>query len=53
MKKIFSAMLATAVIFSMLVLNVGAQAENKLTKSWEMGLVKGGEITEGTDTDGT
>lgn len=46
-------MLAAAVVFSMLVLNVGAQAENKLTKSWELGLVKGGEITEGTDTDGT
>ncbi len=53
MKKIFSAMLAAAVIFSMLVLNVGAQAENKLTKSWELGLTTRIALTEETDTDGT
>ena len=52
MKKILSIAAVFLLIFSMLVLSVSAQAENKLTATWEQGLSKG-TITTNTDTDGT
>ena len=52
MKKIFLAVLAIAMLFAMVGMSVGAQAENKLTTTWEQGLSKG-TITTNTDTDGT
>mgnify|MGYP001049003234 CR=1 FL=1 len=53
MKKILSIAAVFLLIFSMLVLSVSAQAENKLTATWVLGLAKDGTLTEETDTDGT
>ena len=51
MKKVFSMVLVLVLAFSVLTLGISAQAENKLTTSWEKGLA--GAVEQKTDADGT
>lgn len=51
MKKCGSIVLALALAFCVLMLGVSAQAENKLTATWQKGFTSAVEVK--TDTDGT
>ena len=53
MKKILLIASTLILVFSMLAIGVNAQAENKLTTTWQQGLIKAGTVENKTDTDGT